>query len=89
MLIRGSFFSGLIEKHQLELDNLTLTTHPVKTLKFFTLAIVQYLKKTARYLLAKGGWFLLLSFVVGAFSIMLISIDGPHEKVFLFIPSVL
>ncbi|MCH88624.1 vacuole membrane protein 1-like, partial [Trifolium medium] len=73
---------GLIEKHQLELENLTLTTQPFKTLKFFTLAIIQYLKKTALYLLAKGGWLMLLSFVVGALGIMLVTVDGPHEKHF-------
>nr|AGE13753.1 SNARE [Medicago sativa] len=74
--------SGLIEKHQLELDNLTLTTQPFKTLKFFTLAIIQYLKKTATYLLAKGGLLMLLSVVVGALGIMLITVEGPHEKHF-------
>jgi hypothetical protein len=71
----------------LELENLTLTTQPLKTLKFFTLAIIQYLKKTALYLLAKGGWLMLLSFVVGALGIMLVTVDGPHEKVCLFILS--
>jgi len=64
---------------------LTLTTQPFKTLKFFTLAIIQYLKKTATYLLAKGGLLMLLSVVVGALGIMLITVDGPHEKVFLLI----
>jgi hypothetical protein len=39
------------------------------------------LKKTALYLLAKGGWLMLLSFVVGALGIMLVTVDGPHEKV--------
>ncbi|KAJ1423793.1 SNARE associated Golgi protein [Sesbania bispinosa] len=67
-------------KHQLELENLTLTTQPFKTLKFFTLAVIQYLKKTALYLLAKGGWLMLFSFVVGALGILLLTVDGPHEK---------
>ncbi|XP_061338621.1 vacuole membrane protein KMS1-like [Gastrolobium bilobum] len=72
--------SGLHKKHQTELENLTLTTQPFKTLKFFTLAVTQYMKKAALYLLAKGGWLMLFSFVVGALGIMLITLDGPHEK---------
>ncbi|XP_004496743.1 vacuole membrane protein KMS1-like [Cicer arietinum] len=74
--------SGLIKKHQSELDNLTLTTQPFKTLKFFTLAIIQYLKQTIIYLLAKGGWLMLFSFVLGALGIMLVTVGSPHEKHF-------
>ncbi|KAI4345618.1 hypothetical protein L6164_012720 [Bauhinia variegata] len=72
--------SGLQKKHQKELENLTLTIQPFKTLKFFTLAIIQYLKSTISYLLAKGGWLLLSSAAVGVLGIVLMTIDGPHEK---------
>ncbi|XP_028792403.1 vacuole membrane protein KMS1-like [Neltuma alba] len=72
--------SGLREKHQQELEILTLTTQPFKTLKFFTLAVIDFMKKTILYLLAKGGWLLLFSAFVGAFGIVLMTIDGPHEK---------
>ncbi|KAF9618794.1 hypothetical protein IFM89_002662 [Coptis chinensis] len=75
-----SEISGLREKHQLELENLTLTAAPFKMLKFFTLATAQYLTRSITYLLTKGGWLLFLSVLILAFGVLLITIDGPHEK---------
>ncbi|KAI5573405.1 hypothetical protein POPTR_010G089600v4 [Populus trichocarpa] len=72
--------AGLHERHQQELENLTMTGQPFKTLKFFVLAMVQYCKRSVFYLLAKGGWLMLLSTVVAAVGIVLVTIDGPHEK---------
>ncbi|CAL0332086.1 unnamed protein product [Lupinus luteus] len=72
--------SGLREKHELELENLTLTTLPFKTSKLFTLAVIQYIKKTTLYLLSKGGWLMLFSAAVGTLGIVLMTFDGPHEK---------
>ncbi|KAG5236542.1 vacuole membrane protein [Salix suchowensis] len=72
--------SSLRERHQQELENLTLTGQPLKTLKFFVLAMVQYCKRSVFYLLAKGGWLMLLSTVIAAVGIVLVTIDGPHEK---------
>lgn len=72
---------GLREKHHLELENLTLTTEPVKTIKFFVLAVLQYLKRTLLYLLAHGGWLMVLCTVGVLVGILLLTIDGPHEKV--------
>ncbi|KAE9612809.1 putative SNARE associated golgi family protein [Lupinus albus] len=72
--------SALREKHQMELENLTLTTLPFKTLKFFTLAFIQYIKKTTLYLLSKGGWLMLFSVAIGTLGVVLMSFDGPHEK---------
>ncbi|KAJ6890688.1 hypothetical protein NC651_024252 [Populus alba x Populus x berolinensis] len=72
--------AGLHERHQQELENLTMTGQPFKTLKFFVLAMVQYCKKSVFYLLARGGWLMLLSTVVAAVGIVLVTIDGPHEK---------
>ncbi|KAJ6431410.1 hypothetical protein OIU84_018818 [Salix udensis] len=72
--------AGLRERHQQELENLTLTGQPLKTLKFFVLAMVQYCKRSVFYLLAKGGWLMLLSTVIAAVGIVLVTIDGPHEK---------
>ncbi|RZB77624.1 Vacuole membrane protein KMS1 [Glycine soja] len=74
----------LREKHHWELENLTLTTQPLKTLKFFTLAVIQYIKKTAIYLLAKGGWVMLFSVAVGTLGIVLMTLGCLHEKVFVF-----
>ncbi|PKI40756.1 vacuole membrane protein KMS1-like isoform X2 [Punica granatum] len=72
--------SGLRQRHRQDLEHLTLTTQPVKTLKFFTLAVVQYLKRVISYLLAKGGYLLLLSIGTVAVGILLVTLDGPHEK---------
>ncbi|KAL4373689.1 hypothetical protein AHAS_Ahas05G0106900 [Arachis hypogaea] len=71
---------GLHDKHRLELENLTLTSQPFKTLKLFILAVIQYMKKTTLYLLAKGGWLMLFSVAVGTLSILLMALDGPHGK---------
>lgn len=74
-------FAGLRAKHQQELENLTLTTQPFKTLKFFILAVIKYLKRSVSYLLAHGGWLIVLCTVVVLVGILLFTIDGPHEKV--------
>ncbi|KAG6668360.1 vacuole membrane protein KMS1-like [Carya illinoinensis] len=67
-------------RHQQEVENLTLRTQPLKTLKFFILASFQYVKQLILYLLAKGGWIMLLSTVAAASAILVVAIDGPHEK---------
>ncbi|BAU00793.1 Vacuole membrane protein [Vigna angularis] len=72
--------SELREKYELELENLTLTAQPFKTLKFFTLAVIQCIKKTTLYLLAKGGWVMLFSVAVGIFGIVLMTLGGLQEK---------
>lgn len=79
------FIADLREKHQQELENLTLTAQPFKTIKFFILGVIQYLKRSILYLLAKGGWLMLSCTVVAALGILLVTIDGPHEKVALFV----
>ncbi|XP_039055909.1 vacuole membrane protein KMS1-like isoform X2 [Hibiscus syriacus] len=68
------------ESRQQELENLTLTTQPFKTLRFFVLAIYQYLKRSTLYLLAKGGWLMLLSILIAVLVVLLVTIEGPHEK---------
>ncbi|XP_020216617.1 vacuole membrane protein KMS1 [Cajanus cajan] len=72
--------SELRERHEGELENLTLTTQPFKTLKFFTLAVIQYVKNTALYILAKGGWLMLFSVAVGTLGIVLMTLGCLHEK---------
>lgn len=76
----NSSISGLIEKHQHDLETLTLTTQPCKTLKFFVFAIYDYMKQSVAYLLAKGGWLLVLSTLVMSCGILLATIEGSHEK---------
>lgn len=74
--------SGLHEKHQRELENLTLATQPFKTIKFFVLAIIQYLKRVVLYLLGHGAWLTLLSSFLVLGGVLLMNTNGPHEKHF-------
>ncbi|XP_042516000.1 vacuole membrane protein KMS1-like [Macadamia integrifolia] len=67
-------------KHQLELENLTLTTQPFNTIKCFLLATIQYLRRSILYILTKGGWVLLLGTLVAAIGFLLITFDGSYEK---------
>ncbi|CAI9118509.1 OLC1v1020089C1 [Oldenlandia corymbosa var. corymbosa] len=63
-----------------ELENLNLVAQPFKTFKLFILAVIQYLQRSAAYLLAHGSWFLLLSTVIVLPAVLLVKLDGPHEK---------
>ncbi|XP_059649887.1 vacuole membrane protein KMS1-like [Cornus florida] len=72
--------SELQAKHQQELENLTLTAQPFKTLNLFILASIEYIKRSVLYLLAHGGLLMLLSTFVTILGILLVTIDGPHEK---------
>uniref|UniRef100_A0A7C9ACS1 Vacuole membrane protein KMS1 n=1 Tax=Opuntia streptacantha TaxID=393608 RepID=A0A7C9ACS1_OPUST len=76
----NSAISGLREKHQQELENLTLTSQPCRTLKFFIFAINDYVKQSLAYLLAKGGWLLVLSTLIVTCGVLLATIEGSHEK---------
>lgn len=76
-----SAFVGLRLKHQQELEKLTLTTQPFKTLKLFLFAVVLYLRRSASYVLSHGGWLMLFSALVGVAGILIVIIDGPHDKV--------
>ena len=71
--------------HQEELDNLTLTTQPFRTLKFFILYVLQYVKSSMSYLSARRGWLMLLSAVASSLGFLLVTVDGPHEKVSFFV----
>ncbi|KFK21967.1 hypothetical protein AALP_AAs40879U000100 [Arabis alpina] len=44
----------LREKHEKEIENLTLTTQPFNTLKLFVEATILYIKRSISYLLAHG-----------------------------------
>ncbi|XP_038874615.1 vacuole membrane protein KMS1 [Benincasa hispida] len=72
--------SELRRKQKEELENLTLVNQPFKTLKFFILGVLQYSKRSIAYILAKGGWLLLLNLIIGAAGILILTIEGPHEK---------
>ncbi|XVF31336.1 hypothetical protein REPUB_Repub16aG0136900 [Reevesia pubescens] len=70
--------SGLSEKHREEVDNLTLTTQPLKTLKLFVFAVIQWIHQTIRY---AAGWFMFSSILVGSIGILTMTIVGPHEMI--------
>ena len=75
------YFVELRAKHKMELENLTLTKQPLRTLHFFLLALLQYLKRLATYILSKSGLFVLLLVLVVAPGIFLVVSDGLHKKV--------
>ncbi|KAK4773199.1 hypothetical protein SAY87_028218 [Trapa incisa] len=71
------------QQHQDDLEKLTLTTQPFKTLKLFILAIAQSLKGWASYISAKGGLPILLGFSAGAAVVpatWFLMTDEPHKK---------
>ncbi|KAF8049758.1 hypothetical protein N665_2124s0011 [Sinapis alba] len=72
--------SGLREKHQQDLEKLTLTSQPFKTFRFFVVAVFLYLRRSASYLLANGALFMLFTIFFAAISALLVTLDGPHVK---------
>ncbi|AQK49179.1 Vacuole membrane protein KMS1 [Zea mays] len=78
--VGGSVIPELLAKHKMDLENLTLTKHPIRTLHFFLLAMLQYLKRLATYILRKSGLFFLLIVLVVASGILLSISDGLHKK---------
>lgn len=74
-------FAGLREKHQQDLEKLTLTSQPFKTFRFFAVAVFLYVRKSISYLFANGGWLMLFSSILVAFPALLVTVDGPHVKV--------
>ncbi|XP_006838257.2 vacuole membrane protein KMS1 isoform X1 [Amborella trichopoda] len=72
--------AGLRKKHQMDLENLTLTKNPFKTLKLFFLATVQYLMQSIAYVFTKGVWLILLIILGVFFVLLLLTVNGPHEK---------
>ncbi|XP_021817511.1 vacuole membrane protein KMS1-like [Prunus avium] len=68
--------SGLRVKQHRELESLTLTAQPLKTLKYFMLGFGQCL----RQFMAKGGWLVLLFILAGGIGMLTITIGGPQEE---------
>ncbi|XP_066337326.1 vacuole membrane protein KMS1-like isoform X2 [Miscanthus floridulus] len=78
--VGGSVIPELRAKHKMDLENLTLTKQPLRTLHLFLLAVLQYLKRLAKYILSKGSLFFLLIVLVVAPGILLTISDGVHKK---------
>lgn len=70
--------AGLREKHREELDNLTLTTQPLRTLKLFAFAVIQWIHQTIRH---GAGLFVFSGILAGSIGILLITIGGTHEMI--------
>ncbi|WVZ68621.1 hypothetical protein U9M48_017540 [Paspalum notatum var. saurae] len=81
--VGGSVIPELRAKHKMELENLTLTKQPLKTLHLFILAMLQCLKRLATYILSKRGLFFLVIALVVTPGIFLAISDGLHRKEFL------
>ncbi|OIT31342.1 PREDICTED: vacuole membrane protein KMS1 [Nicotiana attenuata] len=71
--------SDLRAKHQKDLENLNLLTQPFRTLKLFSMAMMQYLRKSIAYLLSHR-WCMLFSTIAVLALILLVTTDGPHVK---------
>ncbi|KAK4767368.1 hypothetical protein SAY86_015118 [Trapa natans] len=72
--------SGLQQQHHDDLEKLTLTTQPFKTLKLFILAITQSLKGRASYLSAKVVLLMILGLSTVIPATWLWMTDGSHKK---------
>lgn len=72
--------SGLREKHKQELENLTLVAQPLKTLKLFIVAVVEYIRKSLVYLLTHVVWLMLFVSLAVAGGLLFLSVDGPYGK---------
>uniref|UniRef100_A0A0A9HKT5 VTT domain-containing protein n=1 Tax=Arundo donax TaxID=35708 RepID=A0A0A9HKT5_ARUDO len=70
----------LYEKHRVDLERLTLTSQPFKTLSFFMLAIAQSLGRTCSCVLKKGARLKVVVLLVVATWVLPLFTDGPHEK---------
>lgn len=81
MLTKFHSFAGIRARHQKELETLTLVAQPLKTLKLFILAVIEYLRRSVAYLLAHGGWLMFLSATIVLAGVLLLTVDGPHGKV--------
>lgn len=67
-------------KHRRELESLTLTMQPLKTLKHFNMAIGQCLRR----FMAKGGWIVLVIILVGGVGMLIMTVGGSQKEVCTF-----
>ena len=72
--------AGLGTDYEIQPDGLVLTKRPIKTLKFFAMALLQYISLMLRYLLSHKILLLVGGLVLFGWSV-LSSFEGPHEQV--------
>ena len=78
--IKTSSNAGLGTDYEIQPDGLVLTKRPIKTLKFFAMALLQYFARMLRYLLSHKILLLVGGLVLFGWS-ALSSFEGPHEQV--------
>nr|GLL37289.1 vacuole membrane protein KMS1-like isoform X1 [Ipomoea trifida] len=78
--------SGLRDKHQKELENLTLATQPVRTIRFFILAVLKFLQRPLLCTSSKLSWLFLISTVAAGFGILFLSFRKPYGELTLKVP---
>ena len=81
MMIDLPYISDLRAKHRLELESLTLTSQPFKTIALFVLAVGQSIRSTCSCVLKEGARLKFLVLLVVTTWVLLLVVDGPHEKV--------
>lgn len=79
-IVLDDSISGLRDKHQRELENLTLTTQPLKTLKLFILAVIQCFQRPILSPFSKGGWLMLLCTLAGGIGLLVTFCGRPNEE---------
>lgn len=75
------YVSDLREKHRIDLERLTLTSQPLRTLALFALAIGQSIKSTCLCVLKDSARLKFLVLLVASACTPLLLTNGPHEKV--------
>ncbi|CAI9102214.1 OLC1v1000447C1 [Oldenlandia corymbosa var. corymbosa] len=73
----------LREKYHKELENLTLTMQPRKTIKFFILAVLQSIQQPLVYIVANRIWFALTVFLALGIGVYIRRVFQPDEKLVL------
>ncbi|XP_071716836.1 vacuole membrane protein KMS1-like [Rutidosis leptorrhynchoides] len=72
--------AGLRKKHKWELEKLTITSQPLKTMKFFTLAILQHINRSLIYIFTHGCLLMIFIAAIVAIGVFLVTDDSPHKK---------
>ncbi|XP_052194630.1 vacuole membrane protein KMS1-like [Diospyros lotus] len=75
-----SYVSGIHEKHLQELQNLTLMTQPLRTLKYFALAVLQCLQQPFLGIFRKRSFLVVLNILAVGIAIAVTTIGRPDEE---------
>nr|GMD40495.1 vacuole membrane protein KMS1 [Ipomoea batatas] len=62
------------------MENLTLATQPVRTIRFFILAVLKFLQRPLLCTSSKLSWLFLISTVAAGFGILFLSFRKPYGE---------